>query len=85
MTNLGKYRFYNTVRKSARAMSFLITNAHLFLLAAFFLSPQGPHVRVDDLFGGYSRGCTYLGSRGLVPGYVPGCPYLVWIDSGRGT
>ena len=61
----------------------------LILVAAFFLSPVGPHLLWEYHYRDsreYRFDCSYIGSRGLIhPGYVEGCPYIAWLDArGRG-
>lgn len=68
------------------AIARLLRTWPLFLIAAFFLSPIGPYLRVSYIYEGsrdYPRyiACTYLGSRGFVPTYVPRCPIVAWLDS----
>lgn len=88
MTNDFKRSFYGKAHKSVLVLIFLIKHAQWLLLAAFFSFATGPHIRANEILGvvGYATGsCTYLGSRGFVPGHVPNCPFLVWIDSRSGT
>ena len=73
----------------AWAMNRLLMKWPLLLIAAFFLSPVGPHLLWEYHYRG-SRdvrfNCSYIGSRGLVhPGYVEGCPYIAWLDARGGA
>ncbi len=58
-----------------------------FLILAFFLSPVGPHLRIQYRY--FERGtekimidCDYMGSRGLIK-YMVGtrCPVITIIDT----
>lgn len=54
------------------------------LLAAFLISPIGPHLRIDpiaEMVGQGHRGCLYIGSRGLRPPAIAGCPLLLWMEA----
>lgn len=71
----------------ARGLSLLLGHWKLVLVAAFFLSPIGPHLRWSYVYrdGGGPRAdvrCTYLGSRGFVtPSLAPDCPVIAILDS----
>ena len=73
----------------ARLASDLLQCWPLILIAAFFLSPVGPHLRWEyafrEVYGDrVYLGCTYLGSRGFVtPAYgtLDGCPVIAWLDA----
>jgi hypothetical protein len=69
------------------AVSRLLQKWLVVLIAIFFLSPVGPHLRWEYQYRGaneyrtYSN-CTYLGSRGFFkPGYIGNCPLIAWLDS----
>ncbi|NQW09353.1 MAG: hypothetical protein HQ481_05645 [Alphaproteobacteria bacterium] len=73
----------------ARVLAWLLNRWPLLLVAAFFYLDEGPHLRVAGTYQGsrdYPRyiSCTYLGSRGFVPGYMPGCPLIVWMNAREG-
>lgn len=58
----------------------------LLLIALFFISPIGPHLRwtytYQDYYGNRTYyACQYLGSRGFI-NYMHGddCPFVVMID-----
>lgn len=59
----------------------------LVLVALFFLSPIGPHLRMQYTYqdGGGQRvylACTYLGSRGFIaPNLAPDCPVIAILDA----
>jgi hypothetical protein len=62
----------------------------VILLAAFLLSPVGPHLywsgEYRKVFGNrIYTACTYLGSRGAVPldfrHFNDKCPTIMWLDS----
>lgn len=69
----------------SRLLAWVLRHGLVIAIAAFFISPVGPHL----LWGYHYRGspdvrfhCTYVGSRGFIdPGYVAGCPYIAWLDS----
>lgn len=71
----------------ARALANLLQNWPVVLIAAFLISPVGPHLRwgyeyITVQGHGTVARCTYLGSRGFVmPRHVAGCPVLAWLDS----
>lgn len=71
----------------ANVISRLLERWPLLLIAAFFISPIGPHLRFaytySDAFGHRSYiSCSYLGARGFVtPDLAPGCPLIVFLDS----
>ena len=59
----------------------------LVLVALFFLSPTGPHLRMQYTYQD-SPGprvylaCTYLGSRGFISAHPPsGCPVIAILDA----
>lgn len=69
-----------------QGLSAIVGRWPLLVVVAFFYFKEGPHLRVTSTYQGsrdYPRyiSCTYLGSRGLVPGFVPGCPIVAWIDT----
>lgn len=71
---------------AARLLNYALNRWPLIVLAAFFLSSQGPHLRVTWTYRGSHEypvyiECTYLGSRGFVAAVGPTCPLLAWIDS----
>lgn len=79
-------RPWRVVASTLRSFAGLLEQWPLFLLAAFLLSPVGPHLRVQTSYvqhGNYRemRACQYLGSRGWV-NTVPGerCPLVAIID-----
>ena len=66
-------------------LAFLLERWPLVLIAVFFLTPQGPHLRVSyAYYGTYEHptytSCTYLGSRGFREAYGPDCPVVLWLD-----
>lgn len=82
-----KIRSWNIGALILRGIGGLLGMWPLLLIAIFFLSPMGPHLRWSyeyrDL-GASSRiyyACTYLGSRGFVR-YMEGddCPFIAMID-----
>ena len=72
--------------KFFRIVAALLSRWPLILLALFFYSPEGPHVwfatqeRASANFAD-RMDCIYIGSRGIVRAYIPGCPTVVWLDS----
>lgn len=59
----------------------------LALLAAFFLSGWGPHLRWEytyrDVYGHRSYiSCTYLGPRGFITPQRDDCPFIALLESG---
>lgn len=70
-----------------RLLGWLVKQWKLVLIAAFFLSPYGPHLRYEytyrEAYGHRAYlSCTYLGSRGFVtPAYVEGCPIFIMLDA----
>lgn len=82
----SKHRNLTVVGGLARLLSHAVRSWPLILVAAFFLSSQGPHLRVTWTYRGSSENpiyidCTYLGSRGFVPALGPVCPLIAWIDT----
>lgn len=71
----------------ARITSHLLDYWKLAFIAAFFLSPVGPHMRWEytyrDTYGHRTYvSCTYLGSRGFItPDYLDDCPMIAWLDA----
>ena len=74
----------------AALLAFILSNWPWALLAAFLISPEGPHLRLAyKFYGSYSRpyghhDCRYLGSRGvfvLQSGHIEGCPVIAWLDA----
>ena len=62
----------------------------LVLIAVFFISPVGPHLRWEytytDVYGRrVFHACTYLGARGFIitDGY-PDCPFVAVLDTRTG-
>lgn len=74
----------------ARMASDTLRRWPMILIAAFFLSPEGPHLRWEYTYRTiYGKriylSCIYLGSRGFVtPPYseLAGCPVIAWLDAG---
>lgn len=75
---------------AARMIGGLLNHWPLAVVALFFLSPVGPHLRWEYTYRGYGDyrsyvSCTYLGSRGFVtPIFMDDCPMVAWLDS-RGS
>ncbi|MBI1208201.1 MAG: hypothetical protein GC191_13060 [Azospirillum sp.] len=73
----------------ARLMGSVLRRWPLILIAAFFISPSGPHLRVVYSYRGPAShpayiSCTYLGSRGFITpsyGVMGDCPLIAWIDA----
>lgn len=71
----------------ARMTGHLLAYWKLLLIAVFFVSPVGPHLRWEytyrDAYGHRSYvSCTYLGSSGFItPGYLDDCPVIAWLDA----
>lgn len=83
-------RFLDIGGMLARLLAFALRHWHLVLIAAFAISPAGPHLRISyEFYGSYASpyghsNCLYLGSRGFVKpgvGYMYGCPFVAWIDT----
>ena len=70
-----------------RLVSLVFEHWKLALIAAFFLSPVGPHLRItysyNETYGQVSYlACTYLGSRGFVQLGLGGeCPVIAFLDA----
>jgi hypothetical protein len=70
-----------------RLVSHIVSRWLLLLVAAFFLSPIGPHLRAEYTY--YEVGntrmylrCTYLGSRGFItPDFRGDCPLFVILNA----
>ncbi len=79
------FKFLNFIEFAGRFLSAAVEAWPLWLIAAFLISPIGPHLRwsyvgKDPVY--YQ--CTYLGSRGFVdPGLTPDCPIIVILDARR--
>ena len=73
----------------ARLLSWLLSHWMLLAIAAFFISPIGPHMRWTYSYtGAYDHPtylhCTYLGSRGVItPNLAPACPFITILDARR--
>lgn len=74
----------------ARLLAGLLHRWPLVLIALFFISPVGPHLRLSySYYEGSAHpsqlfDCTYLGSRGVIAparGDLDGCPIIAWIDA----
>lgn len=71
----------------SRLIGLLLDHWKLALVIVFFVSPIGPHLRVEytyrDAYGQrVYLGCTYLGSRGFItPDTVPECPFFAFLDA----
>jgi|GEM_PF-5406284 len=84
-----KHQTLSVIGGLARLLSHAVRGWPLLLLVVFFLSSEGPHLRVSWTCSGscdrnYYIHCTYLGSRGFVPALGPVCPLVAWIDSRGG-
>ncbi len=72
--------------KVARLIGGMLGYWKLALIALFFLSPVGPHLRWEYTYRGdrdpfcqrsYTS-CTYLGSRGFItPAITVDCPFII--------
>lgn len=67
-----------------RGLGNLVAIWPLLLIAAFILSPVGPHLRVQSTYANYGAyrnliACDYIGSRGLVR-VRSDCPLVKIID-----
>lgn len=76
--------------KIARLIGRVVGYWKLALIALFFLSDTGPHLRVEYTYRGTSdpfgqrsyTSCTYLGSRGFVtPAFMVDCPIIAIFDA----
>jgi hypothetical protein len=74
--------------KGARMVSALVDLWVLALIAAFVVSPIGPHLRWSYQYHQYGSGarsfvsCNYIGSRGMITqNLAPRCPLIVFLDS----
>ncbi len=85
-----KLRPYVLLAFVLRGVNYLLGYWLLLLIAAFFLSPVGPHLRIQYT---YTQGpfgersyvaCDYLGSRGMIAArFGDQCPVLAIIDARR--
>ena len=70
-----------------RMISGVLEYWKLALVAAFFLSPIGPHLRWEyqyrDVYGHkVFVNCTYLGARGFItPDFLEDCPVVAIFDT----
>ena len=73
-----------------RLMGFVLDRWLLVLIAVFFISPVGPHLRwtytYTETYGQRSYlQCSYFGSRGIVlPTMAGDCPLLIILDARKG-
>lgn len=71
----------------SRLISFTLEHWKLALIAAFLISPVGPHLRLtyayNETYGVRSFvSCNYLGSRGIIRlGLGAECPVIAILDS----
>jgi hypothetical protein len=73
--------------KFLRLVSHITSKWLVLLIAAFFLSPTGPHLRAEYTY--YEAGntriylrCTYLGSRGFItPDFRGDCPLFAILNA----
>lgn len=71
----------------SRLFAALADGWKIVLIAAFFLSPVGPHLRWEytyrEAYGHRAYvSCTYVGARGFItPNDVEGCPVIAWLDA----
>ncbi len=85
-----KLRPLGWVSLMLRLLASLLEQWPMLLLAAFLISPIGPHLRLEyeyQQFGNYKRmnRCTYIGNRGLVD-YIPvthECPLIQIMESSQ--
>ena len=82
-------RLLSSLSSLSRLLAWVLNRWPLIAMAAFFYFEEGPHLRVAYTYQGSSDNpryisCTYLGSRGFVPGYVPGCPVVAWMNAREG-
>lgn len=71
-----------------RGAGSLLRHWKLALIAAFFLSPVGPHLRLDyDYTARRADGtpvttrCGYVGARGMIEVFSYRCPVIAWLDA----
>ena len=78
----GRFRRFGLAAVMLRLLASVLGHWWVYLLVAFLLFPNGPHVLVRNAHveHGVLQGCTYIGSRGLVetPRHAA-CPRLVML------
>jgi len=88
MRNPTKRRVFGVANLLTKSLAVVLQHWFLILIAVFFLSDEGPHLRVASTYYGSAErpaytSCTYLGSRGFREGYTVGCPLIIWMDTGE--
>ena len=87
---INKRRRLTLIGMTARLLAALVNRWPLILIAAFILSPVGPHLywggEYRKVFGNQVYiACTYIGSRGSVQldfrHFNDKCPNIIWLDS----
>lgn len=79
---------YQALGAIARLLRWVLSKWLLLAIAAFFLSPIGPHLRTsytyrgDDHYRAYIS-CTYLGARGYTTLYHVDCPVIILLENKR--
>ncbi|MGH1439766.1 MAG: hypothetical protein ACRBBR_06620 [Cellvibrionaceae bacterium] len=84
----NKIRPLRIIAMLFRAIGSLLSIWPLLLVAVFFISPTGPHLRMQYTYeerNPYYRhylDCNYLGAKGFVKyrGEFNTCPFVVMID-----
>lgn len=82
------HRSYGLFGWLSRLISIAFDHWKVVAVAAFFISPIGPHVRWTYEYTDYYRShrhysyCSYIGSRGEIhPDLEPECPLFALLDS----
>ncbi|KIO48281.1 hypothetical protein [Nitrosospira sp. NpAV] len=81
-----KYRPFAWLSVFLRGVTYLLRHWFLLLIAAWVISPVGPHFLVWYTYKQYGtyrdyNDCVYLGGRGLIERNVgDDCPVIVIID-----
>lgn len=79
-------RWTKVIASFIRGIAEILRRWPLLLLAAFLVSPVGPHLRLQYTYENrgpyrYMLDCEYIGSRGLVRYRGSGaCPVITMID-----
>ena len=81
-----RIRWTRVLASFIRGIAGILNIWPLFLIAGFFISPVGPHLRMTYTYlqngsQKYMLSCQYLGSRGFVSFDAFGeCPFVTIID-----